>query len=180
MVLPIRISLSPGPAAETRPVAIEPAIKAKISAAATLRRPTGRSRRIASLANGNLNSNACQTMSITVRIVAPHASSHLVQVLVHFFVSISPSNVEQSHGTTRQHCVSIGSIVCRREPRHLVQDVACISVRCTPPVLPGRGTRESLTSEVIAGMTETCDHQATDVGQGLLAMHQIVSAPVDS
>src|SRR5712691_3285092 len=139
MVLPIRISLSPGLAAEAGPVAIEPAIKAKVSAAATSRRPTGRSRRIAFL-----NSNACQTMSIIVRIVAPHASSHLVQVLVHFFVSISPNNVEQSHGTTRQHCVSIGSIVCRGEPRHLVQEVACIFVCCTPPVLAGRSTRESL------------------------------------
>src|SRR6266550_2657655 len=136
MVLPIRISLSPGLAAEARPVAIEPATKAKISAAATLRRPMVRSRRIASLANGNLNFNACQTMSIIVRIVAPHASSHLVQVLVHFFVSVSPNNVEQSHGTTRQHCVSIGSIVCRGESRHLVQELACISSVARRPFCP--------------------------------------------
>src|ERR1700682_6132214 len=94
MVLPIRISLSPGLAAETRSVASGPAIEARISAVATLRRLTVRSQRIASLADGNLNSNACQTMSIIVRIVAPHASSHLVQVLVHLLVSISPNNVE--------------------------------------------------------------------------------------
>src|SRR5713101_6811689 len=118
MVLPIRISLSPGLAAEAGPVAIEPAIKAKVSAAATSRRPTGRSRRIASLANSNLNSNACQTMQTTAQIVAPQASSHLVQVLVHFVVSNYPNNVEQSHVTARQHCVSIESIVCRGEPRH--------------------------------------------------------------
>ncbi|HMH62203.1 MAG TPA: hypothetical protein VK561_13070, partial [Bradyrhizobium sp.] len=118
-------------------------------------RPMVRSRRIASLANGNLNFNACQTMSIIVRIVAPHASSYLVQVLVHFFVSVSPNNVEQSHGTTRQHCVSIGSIVCRGKPRHLVQEVACIlrllhAARFARPKYPRK-----LTSEVIAGMTET-------------------------
>jgi hypothetical protein len=53
-------------------------------------------------------------------------------------VSISPNNVEQSHGTTRQHCVSIGSIVCLGEPKHRVQEVAYISVYSrTPPVMPG-------------------------------------------
>src|ERR1700675_2165028 len=99
MVLPIRISLSPGPAAETRPVAIEPAITAKISAAATLRRLTLRSQRIGSPANGNLNSNACQTMSIIVRIVAPHASSYLVQVPVYFLGEHFP----KQRGTKLRH-----------------------------------------------------------------------------
>jgi hypothetical protein len=94
-------------------------------------------------------------MSIIVRIAAPHASSHLVQVLVHFFVSISPNNLEQSHGTTRQHCVSIGSIVCRGEPGHLVREVALHlrmlhTARFARPKHPRK-----LTSEVIAGMTET-------------------------
>src|SRR5712664_591176 len=99
MVLPIRISLSPGLAAEARPVAIEPATTAKISAVATLRRPMVRSRRIASLANGNLNSNACQTMSIIVRIVVPHASSYPVQVLVHFLGEHFP----KQRGTKSRH-----------------------------------------------------------------------------
>src|SRR3984893_4849791 len=78
MVLPIRISLSP---AETGSVTSGPAIKATISAVATLGRLAARSQRTGAQASGHRTSNAWHTTSIMVRMVVPR----FVQIVVHFW-----------------------------------------------------------------------------------------------
>src|SRR5712672_548886 len=166
MVLPIRISLAPGPAAKTRPAAIGPAIAAKISAVATLRRPTGRSRRIASLANGNLNSNACQAMSIIVRIVAPHASSHPVQVLVHFLGEHFP----KQRGTKSRHyppTLCLDWIDCVSRRAQTLGAGGRLHLRLfahTARYVPGRSTRESYLRGNRRDDRNLRSIQATDVG----------------
>jgi len=150
-----------GPAAETRR-SHRTAIAAKISAAARYARLTCAAT-IGSPGNGNLNSQRMPNKFDLVRIVAPHASSHPVQVLVHFLGEHSPKQRWTKSRHYPQHCVSMDRLCCRGG-QTLVQEVALhLRLFRTPP-LYARRAPEKAYLEVIAGMTKTEIIQATDVG----------------